>query len=203
MERQPNINADLLNAISSSTGFNFVADGSGDLEASFGPEDLFHYIYAVLYSPEYRRRYADFLKLDFPRVPVTSSRSLFVALIGLGQRLASLHLMDSDGDDLPAFPKEGTNRIDKVEYLASGDEPLGRVLMNRDQYFVGVAPETWEFSIGGYRPAEKWLKDRKGRVLSYDDILHYRRICAVLSETPRIMASIDTEIENHGGWPLS
>ena len=77
------------------------------------------------------------------------------------------------------------------------------MFINNSQCFEGVAPETWELAIGGYRPAEKWLKDRRGRTLSYEDVTHYRRICAILSETPRIMARIDEAIESHGGWPLA
>ena len=156
----------------------------------------------MLHSPEYRRRYADFLKSDFPRVPLTANRSLFTALVRLGQSLASLHLMESEGDNLPAFPKVGDNRVDKVRYAPPNNGALGRVFINRDQYFEGVTPETWEFTIGGYRPAEKWLKDRRRRTLTYEDIAHYRRICAALAETPRIMAHIDQAIESHGGWPL-
>ena len=202
LRRQANLSKEFVEALSKSIGLNFATEGSADLQTSFGPEDVFHYIYAVLHSPEYRRRYADFLKSDFPRVPLTGKRSLFAGLVGLGKRLTSLHLMESVGNTLPSFPKQGDNRVDRVQYAASADESLGRVLINSDQYFEGVSPETWGFIIGGYHPAEKWLKDRKGRTLSYNDIIHYRRICAILSETPRIMASIDTKIENHGGWPL-
>ena len=92
--------------------------------------------------------------------------------------------------------------MDKVRYAPPADDSQGRVFINRNQYFEGVTRETWEFSIGGYRPAEKWLKDRRRRTLSYDDITHYRRICAALAETPRIMTRIDAAIESHGGWPL-
>ena len=164
---------------------------------------MFHYIYAVLHSLEYRRRYADFLKSDFPRVPLTGDRSLFAALVVFGKRLTSLHLMELEGNDAPAFPKVGDNRVDKVRYVPPNSGVPGRVFINRDQYFEGVTPETWEFTIGGYRPAEKWLKDRRHRALSYEDITHYRSICAVLAETPRVMSHIDETIELYGGWPLS
>ena len=202
-ERTPNLSDEFVEAVGSAIGLEFTPEGSGDLEKSFGSEDVFHYIYAVLHSPEYRRRYADFLKSDFPRVPITGKRSLFAALIELGGRLTSLHLMESEGDDLPTYPRPGSDRVDGVGYdPPKGDAP-GRVLINAGQYFEGVAPETWEFSIGGYRPAEKWLKDRKNQELSYDNVIHYRRICGALAETPRIMASIDGVIESHGGWPLT
>ena len=93
--------------------------------------------------------------------------------------------------------------MDKVRYAPPADSAPGRVFINRSQYFQGISPETWKLAIGGYRPAEKWLKDRKGRSLSYEDITHYRRICAALAETPKVMARIDEIIESHGGWPLA
>ncbi len=180
-----------------------VRGGGGGGGDKSKPEDIFHYIYAVLHSPEYRRRYADFLKSDFPRIPLTSNRALFAALVGMGSRLAALHLMDAEGADAPGFPCIGDDRVDKVNYAPpSGAEP-GRVWINNGQYFEGVEPDIWAFTIGGYRPAEKWLKDRRKRVLSFNDIAHYRRICAALAETRQIMALIDDAIENHGGWPLS
>ncbi len=201
--RKANLDQEFVAEISSAIGLEFLSEGVGNLTAKFGPEDVFHYIYAVLHSPEYRRRYADFLKSDFPRIPLSDDLALFAALAGLGKRLASLHLMEAEGKDTPAFPCKGDNRISKIHYAPPTDVLPGRAWINSKQYFAGVAPETWDFAIGGYRPAEKWLKDRKGRVLSFDDITHYRRICAALAETPCIMARIDREIEARGGWPLA
>ena len=89
-----------------------------------------------------------------------------------------------------------------VQYTPPNDDSLGRVYINHTQYFEGVMPETWKFTVGGYQPAEKWLKDRRRRTLSYDDIVRYQRVCAALAETPRLMARIDEAIESHGGWPL-
>ena len=200
--REPNLSEEFVEALGSSLALEYVPDGHGDLQKSFGPEDVLHYIYAVLHSPEYRRRYADFLKSDFARVPLTSDRSLFAALVGLGKRLTSLHLMELEGGVEPSFPTTGDNRVDKERYRPPVNGSPGRVYINRDQYFEGVTPETWEFTIGGYRPAEKWLKDRRRRTLSYDDIAHYRRICAILAETPRVMARVDEAIVAHGGWPV-
>ena len=203
LAREPNLDTKLVKAVGSSLGLEFVPYGSGDLRESFGPEDVLHYIYAVLNSPEYRRRYADFLKSDFPRVPMTSERSLFAGLAGLGKRLVSLHLMESDDEEAPAYPITGDNRVGKVRYAQPADPTPGRVFINHTQYFEGVTPETWGLTVGSYRPAESWLKDRKGRILSYEDITHYRRICAALAEAPRVMARIDEAIESRGGWPLT
>ena len=196
--RTPNLNPKFIEAVEEATALDFISDGPGDLKTTFGPEDVLHYIYAVLHSPKYRRRYADFIKSDFPRVPVTNCGALFESLATLGKRLTALHLMEADDGEAPVFPVRGNNRVEKVRYAP----PQKRVWINGEQYFDGVAPDTWEFTIGGYQPAEKWLKDRKNRPLSYDDIAHYSRLCAALAETPRIMASIDETIEAYGGWPL-
>lgn len=196
--RVPNLNSDFVKAFSSATTLDFIPEGTGDLKTTFGPEDVLHYLYAVLHSPEYRRRYADFLKSDFPRVPVINCGALFESLASLGKRLTALHLMEADDGEASVFPVKGNNCVEKVRYAP----PQKRVWINGEQYFDGVAPDTWEFTIGGYQPAEKWLKDRKNRTLSYDDIAHYLRLCAALAETPRIMAKIDKTIEAYGGWPL-
>ena len=111
--------------------------------------------------------------------------------------------METEGETTPGFPVVGSNRMEKARYAPPTDDLPGRVWINRDQYFEGIAPATWTFAIGGYRPAEKWLKDRKDRVLSFDDITHYRTLCAALAETPDLMARIDEIIATHGGWPLT
>ena len=177
-------------------------DGAGDRTSTFGPEDIFRYIYAVLHSPEYRRRYADFLKSDFPRIPLPAHRAVFSALIIPGARLVSLHLMEADNRRIaPAFPRAGSNQVNQVRYAPPSSGLPGCVWINREQYFESVEPEIWASTIGGYRPAEKWLKDRKGRTLSEDDIDHYRKIVAALTNTRRLMAEIDEVIGKHGGWP--
>ena len=202
--RQANLESEFVDALGSSLGLQFESERPSNLITTFGPEDTFHYIYAILHSPGYRRRYADFLKSDFPRIPVSIDKSLFEALANLGERLKSLHLMESKpgGHGVPVFPKPGDNRVDKVRYELPTHEAPGRVFINHEQFFEGVEPETWDFVIGGYRPAYKWLKDRRYRILSYKDIIHYREICAALAETLRIMVRIDEVIELHGGWPI-
>ncbi len=200
--RSPNLAPGFTSSLAEATGLRYSAGGTGDPDETFAPEDVFHYIYAVLHSPEYRRRYADFLKSDFPRVPLPGNRALFADLAGLGARLTALHLMDGDGADKPSFPAGGTNLVERVRYTDPVNGRAGRVAINKTQSFEGVSPETWGFTIGGYRPAEKWLKDRKGRTLSFDDISWYQRVCAALAETPRVMERIDETIAAHGGWPI-
>ncbi|GHT63365.1 hypothetical protein FACS1894110_01010 [Spirochaetia bacterium] len=156
-------------------------------QPSFSPIDLLDYIYAVLHSPAYRERYREFLKIDFPRVPYPSDAASFRALAGLGAKLRNIHLLEGlkSSDTLATYPIEGTNQIDKLNYL---DE---KVWINKTQYFDDVPPEVWEFYIGGYQPAQKWLKDRKERVLNYDDIQHYQKIVVALQGTIEVQREID------------
>ncbi|MBI3944992.1 MAG: N-6 DNA methylase [Armatimonadetes bacterium] len=212
--RRPNLAARFVDDFSERLGMEFVPDGQGDRQATFGPEDVFHYLYAVLHSPGYRGRYAEFLKMDFPRIPLTRSPDLFRALCAFGAELVRLHLMDPRPAGGPTFPVPGDNRVEAPRYTEpalphppacggnEGGMEAGRVWINRTQYFEGVPPEVWEFHVGGYQVCHKWLKDRKGRALSYDDLRHYQGIVVALGETIRLMAEIDVAIEEHGGWPI-
>jgi predicted helicase len=161
------------------------------LNETFGkeltPEEIFHYIYAVLYSNTYRTKYAEFLKIDFPRVPFTKDYALFGKLAVLGEELVNLHLLKSPELDSPIakFPVAGDNKVDKPSYSD------GRVYINKTQYFDGVEKEVWEYQVGGYQVCNKWLKDRKGRVLTLDDIKHYCKIVTALSKTIEVQAKID------------
>jgi predicted helicase len=180
-----------------------VSDGKGDRERTFGPEDVFAYTYAIFHAPSYRERYNEFLKEDFPRVPLTSDAALFRELCRLGDRLVGLHLMEQQAQSITKYPVKGNDLVEQVRYTEPGQgAEQGRVWINKTQYFEGVPPEVWEFHIGGYQVCEKWLKDRKGRTLSYDDLTHYQRVVAALAETRAIMDQIDEVIEEHGGWPL-
>ncbi|MCY3832404.1 MAG: hypothetical protein OXG85_05270 [Chloroflexi bacterium] len=167
--------------------------------AWFGPEDIFYYAYAIFHSPTYRERYAEFLKIDFPRLPLTSDVALFAALVKLGAELVGLHLMKSPklSDFITTFDIDGDNEV--ARGYPKYDGVKQRVSINKTQYFGGVPPEVWDFHIGGYRVAEKWLKDRRGRKLAYEDLTHYQKIIVALSETMRIMSAIDAAIP---GFPL-
>jgi len=195
--RRPNLNPDFIKAVSDKLGLTFIDDGKGDLEQTFGPEDIFNYAYAILHSPTYRTRYAEFLKIDFPRLPLISDKKLFKSLAEKGAELVSLHLMESPALNKPItkYPITGSNTVDKVSY----DDNNQRVNINKTQYFEGVPPEVWEFHIGGYQVCQKWLKDRKGRTLTYDDMTHYQKVIVALKETIRLMEEIDELIP---GWPV-
>jgi predicted helicase len=196
-KRRPNLNPEFITDFSQKLGLSFVEDDKGDFETTFGPEDIFNYVYAVFHSPTYRTRYAEFLKSDFPRLSLTSNKELFKALVSKGAELVSLHLMKSPklNNYITRYPVTGSNSLEKVYY----DENNQRVYLNKEQYFEGVPAEVWVFHIGGYQVCQKWLKDRKGRNLSYDDITHYQKIIVALKETIRLMAEIDEIIP---GWPL-
>ncbi len=152
---------------------------------------------AVFHSPTYRKRYAEFLKIDFPRVPLTSDQELFRTLAALGDDLVALHLLESPAlQELETeFPIRGSMEVEKVRY----DEKRQRVYINKQQYFEPVPEEVWEFHVGGYQVCRKWLKDRRKRKLSWDDITHYQKIVKALAETIRLMSGIDAAIPT---WPI-
>jgi len=206
--RRPNLTLDFVKDFSDKLGLTFVPDGHGDQKATFGPEDVFDYLYAVFHSPTYRARYAEFLKIDFPRLPLTAQPALFRALCGLGGELVRLHLMEQAGPNPPTYPvglpndDPAQNRVGVVRYAEPTGGAAGRVYVNDVQHFAGVTPEVWNFHVGGYQVCQKWLKDRKGRTLTFDDIKHYRGIVAALGETIRLMVAVEEAIDGHGGWPL-
>lgn len=204
--RTPNLSPAFITDAEARLGLKFISDGAGDLKQTFGPEDIFHYIYAVFHSPTYRQRYAEFLKIDFPRLPLTRDAKLFRALVALGAELVALHLMESPALEklITRFPIAGANAVEKVSYAeeykdASGKTHQGCVFINKTQFFESIASDVWNFHVGGYQVLDKWLKDRKGRALSYDDITHYQKIVVALKETMRLMKAIDAAISQ---WPV-
>ncbi len=180
------------------------------------PENIFYYIYAILHCPEYRYRYESLLKIDFPRIPLTSNNELFTQLITKGEELVNLHLLKKLPDititknetlatvNLPLFNEkskgtihyqgDGKNEIKTISYNPN----LKRILINQDCYFIGISEEVWQFKIGGYQILDKWLKDRKkaNLNLSSEDITHYQKIIVILIETIKIMTEIDQIIPN-------
>ncbi len=201
--RKANLAVNFIEDCAARLGISWIPNGRGDLQHTFGPEDIFTYMYALFYSPTYRKRYAPFLKIDFPRLPLTSNRALFRALCSLGDRLVSLHLMEQHMPPISAFPVSGVNNVAEVRFITqSKDKDNGQVWINASQYFDDVPSEAWNFSIGGYQMCKKWLKDRKGHNLSSDELAHYQQIVAILAETSHLMREIDAVIEKYGGWPL-
>lgn len=173
----------------------------GSLIDTATPDSALTWIYAILHSPSYRARYAEYLKRDFPHIPLTTSRELFEALSTFGEELLNLHTMKKSLPRITTFEVTGDNSVDKVRW-APGKDGTGRVYINADQYFGKVPDAVWETHIGSYRVADKWLKDRRGRSLTYDDLEHYQSVIAALARTLEIQADIDDAIEEAGGWPL-
>ena len=199
--RTPNFNPDIVKQIADGLGMTFTNEKETEsnvcfansdevrpeFRQSFAPIDLLDYIYAVLHSPTYRENYKEFLKIEFPRVPAPLDRVEFMQLVKLGGELRQIHLLESHTVEkyITQYPEDGDNIVTKPIYKN------GNVYISDDQYFANVPEVAWNFYIGGYQPAQKWLKDRKGRELNYDDILHYQKMVVALTETDRIMKEID------------
>ena len=182
---------------------NFSEDFLKKIEINLGylptPETIFYYIYAIFHSPTYRSRYAEFLKIDFPRVPLTSDNELFCQLAEYGEELVALHLLKSPkfNNLITQFTENGGSQIVDAGHPKYTN---GAVVINKKgDKFVGVPEDVWNFYIGGYQVCQKWLKDRKGRTLNDDDIQHYQRVLVALKETMELMQSIDAAIPE---WPI-
>ena len=172
-ERRPNLDEKIWATINKAVGHET------------DPEDIFDYIYGVLHSPHYREKYKEFLKVDFPRIPFPKNADEFEHFRSCGNQLRELHLMKKIPVSSVRFDVEETGTVEKIRW------DNGNVYINDTQFFANVPLEAWEFYIGGYQPAQKWLKDRKDRALSYKDVEHYGNIIAVLLETKRIMDTMD------------
>lgn len=201
--RRPNLAPAFIQNMSARLKLRFVSDGVGDLQETFGPEDVFNYMYALFHAPTYRVRYEEFLKTDFPRLPLTAQVDLFRALCMAGERLVSLHLIEHVRQRLPLFPVVGNNLVEKIDYLQAVEGEPGRIYLNKTQYFANVPAEVWDFYVGGYQVCHRWLKDRKGRTLSYEDLLYYQSVLTAVEEMLHLMESIDETIESYGGWPIA
>ncbi|MCB8964207.1 MAG: N-6 DNA methylase [Bacteroidales bacterium] len=190
-ERIPNLKAEIVKKISARVGLIFINEKEKK-ENTFAPIDILDYIYAVLHSPKYREKYKEFLKIDFPRVPYPKDKETLWQLVKLGGEIRQIHLLESPTVEnyITQYPIDGDNVVQKPSF------ENGKVYINETQYFDNVPEIAWNFYIGGYQPAQKWLKDRKDRKLEFEDILHYQKIIVALSETDRIMKEIDKiEIE--------
>jgi predicted helicase len=197
-KRRPNLDEKLVDKIAASLGLRFTPEKE-ETSSTFAPIDLLDYIYAVLHDPDYRETYAEFLKIDFPRVPYPEDAERFWKLVRLGGALRRIHLLEHPLVDEPlvSYRGEGDNVVTRrltsrsIGFeLTDEDTNTGRVWINDGQYFDDVPSGAWEFYIGGYQPAQKWLKDRRDRKLSYDDIRHYCRIVRALMETERLMEEL-------------
>lgn len=194
--RIPNFNSKIIKKISDDLGLNFIHEKEAT-EGTFSPVDILDYIYAVLHSATYREKYKEFLKIDFPRIPYAKDQETFWQLVKLGSALRQIHLLESPKVEtyITQYPMDGDNVVRKINAVPCCDPPCRanhlRAFINDTQYFDNVPEIAWNFYIGGYQPAQKWLKDRKGRKLDYEDIQHYQKIIVALTETDRLMKEID------------
>ncbi|HOW24473.1 MAG TPA: hypothetical protein PK711_02285 [Bacteroidales bacterium] len=186
LSREPNLNIKIVQQLTGLLGLNFSPEKE-TTPGTFAPIDILDYIYAILHSPTYRTKYKEFLKIDFPRIPYPKDQDTFWQFVKLGGELRQIHLLESPVVErfITSYPVSGTNEVERVRYED------GKVWINGSQYFDHVPLIAWEFYIGGYQPAQKWLKDRKGRQLSFGDVRHYQKIIVALAETDRIMREID------------
>lgn len=196
-KRTPNLNLEIVNEIAKKLDLTFTNEKE-TTENTFAPIDILDYIYAVLHSPSYREKYKEFLKIDFPRVPYPKEKDIFWKLVKLGGEIRQIHLLESSAVEnyITTYPKDGSNtittKVSKKDWeLFDLEKGVGRIWINEEQYFDNVPLIAWEFYIGGYQPAQKWLKDRRERTLEIEDILHYQKIIVALSETDRLMKEID------------
>ncbi|MDR1478439.1 MAG: hypothetical protein LBJ00_05805 [Planctomycetaceae bacterium] len=191
-QRQPNFNETIINNITSRLGLTYTEEKE-NIKNTFSPIDILDYIYAVLHSPSYREKYKEFLKIDFPRIPYPENTKQFEKLAAFGEKLRKLHLLENITvpNNFANYPKTGSNKVENSFTEKSGNYRNNEVWINDTQYFDHVPETVWKFYIGGYQPAQKWLKDRKERLLSYEDIEHYQKIIFVLNETDKIMKKID------------
>lgn len=201
-KRTPNLNEEILNEIAEKISLTFTNEKE-ETKNTFAPIDILDYIYAILHSPTYREKYKEFLKIDFPRVPYPKDEKTFWNLVKLGKEVREIHLLESKKveDYITSFEMAEdaendhnviTTKIGKKDWeIIDQVKQLGRIWINENKYFDNVPVTAWEFYIGGYQPAQKWLKDRRGRELKFEDILHYQKIIVALTQTDRIMKEID------------
>ena len=208
-ERWPNLDAKFIKEMGRLLGLDYSESGHAEVEGRFGPADVFDYIYSVLHSRTYRSRYEDFLKIDFPRIPLVSERMLFRKLCGYGKSLKRWHLLEDVVPELKlATISDGGNRqVTKVgetnRRMKNVKDGIGNIYINSTTCFSRVPEDVWSFYVGGYQVCYKWLRDRKlaKRSLSDDDVKHYRKMVTSIKETLDIMQEIDDVIEAYGGWP--
>lgn len=203
--RKPNLDEAIWRKIDacldSSTPFPSASSGNyaqNDNSHITTPEQIFDYIYGVLHTPSYREKYKEFLKIDFPRIPYPENKEDFERIVSIGNKLRKLHLMEEIPPQATSFDIEGDNAVSDIRFEKeipgqAGNDNYGKVFINKQQYFGNVPELAWNFYIGGYQPAQKWLKDRKNRTLTFDDISHYRKIIAILIETHNLMQELDEE----------
>jgi predicted helicase len=177
----------------SATGLHYTDSDTSIGGCDFSPLHVLDYVYGVLYSPNYRAKYAEQLKVEFPKIPIPDDAATFWKFVHAGDKLIRLHLMKDQSRDKSAlvdYPFVGKGNM-VVEKSASSSYKDNRIYINKTQYFDGVPSEVWNFYIGGYQPLQKWIKSKKKSILSAEDIAHYSHMIYVIKSTQNIMKEID------------
>ena len=196
LEKIPNLNMEIVEELERRIGIHYFKENELKKDG-FSAEDVMNYIYGVLHSLRFRKTYNEFLKIDFPKIPYPKNIKSFWNFVKAGKELRKIHLLESPTAEvlITSYPKDGSNTI--TSKIAKSDWELidkkiglGRIWINEEQYFDKIPQTAWEFHIGGYQPAQKWLKERRGKTLSFDDILHYQKIIVALEETNNTMIEI-------------
>ena len=193
-----NLNRKLIDILEKSYRANFKEDGLSNSSNEFTAKEILYYIYAVLNSNSFRNKFGSILKIDFPRVPFVNDKKVFKKLSKFGEQLVSYHLLDENIQSKITFPERGSDTIDKIKF----DEKKNQVWINKKQYFDKVSLKLWNFQLGGYMPIQKYLKDRKGKKLTHDELMLYPMLVESILRTIEVQSEIDESIENTGGWNL-
>ncbi len=201
--RMLNLEPEFVSGLAMTLGLRFVPSGAPQ-SSEFGPEDVLAYIYAILHCPTYRVQFAEYLRMDYPRIPLTSDAAQFRQLACLGKELIALHAQNAVAPSILAlrFPVAGDNQVARrhPRYAPPTENAAGRIYINTDQYVDGVPEDVWEFRVGGFQVAHKWVNERVERTLSYDDLTHYQNALQAIARTIELMAEIDETIPV---WPMS
>lgn len=203
--RTLNLKPEFIAALSTALRLQFIAVPTGTLQAcEFGPEDVLGYIYAILHCPTYRVQFAEYLRMDFARIPITSDVAQFRQLVTIGKELVELHILNSAAPATLSlrFPLAGSNEVARrhPRYTEPTADASGRVYINADQFIEGVPEDVWEFRVGGFQVAHKWLNERVGRSLNFDDLTHYQNVLQAIARTIELMADVDDAVPS---WPIT
>ena len=191
-----NLNIDLINSIKKYYKAEFKENGLSKSSNEFTAKEVLYYIYAVLNSDSFIKKYGSLLQIDFPRVPFLKNKKYFKRLSKFGEQLVICHTLDAEIESLINFPERGPDIIDQIKF------DKNTIWINKNQYFVNIPTKAWNFQIGGYIPAQKWLKTRKGKKLAYNEIMTYKMIIENIKKTIEIQCKIDQYIKNIGGWDV-
>ena len=196
-DRLPNLKTEYMDMFARLLNLKLLTGDRGDLEKTIGSYDIFAYIYGILHCTTYRKLNYDSLKYDFARIPPPPNLEFFKKIRDLGDKLIHNHLEweRSEPSETVKFPNAGSNKVEVVEVLPSQRKNSLDIVINRTQepiqLFTGVQSEVWNYRIGSFRVLERWLKERKNRILSFDELTLFLKIVASIERSIEIMDELD------------